>query len=145
MTEEEFINSIDCKFPYYDKSAWTKIVEQGCKLSSNSAFAVLHEICRPPFGEQITPAQLMEIANYWQQHFTHPLVPIVFNAACKMIKDQELPVEDVIEAMKKIAIHQNEYCALAILYFSCNDAEGKLEEVCETITSNWSSHSQQRN
>ncbi len=41
MTEKEFIDSIDCKFPYQDELEWQKTIELGCLISSNAAFAVL--------------------------------------------------------------------------------------------------------
>jgi hypothetical protein len=116
-----------------------KTVEDGIKLSSNAAFAVLHEICRPPYKTNVTADELTMIANYWHKCFTHPLASVVIQAAYSMINNKELPVTEAMEIMNTIAKYQNEYSALAIAYFSCDDIEGKADQLYESIVLNWSS------
>jgi hypothetical protein len=137
MNEEEFINSFDCNFPYKDRSAWMQIIEDGCKMSSNAAFAVLHEICRPPSGENVTSKELRDMADYWSEKADFPLKPKILPIAYHMIDQKEVPVSQALEAMDLVAEHVNEYGALAIAYFSCNDSEGLVEQRYREIISNW--------
>ncbi len=48
MSEKEFIESIDCRFPYFSEKKWKDIVMQSFNVNNNAVFAVLHEMCRPP-------------------------------------------------------------------------------------------------
>lgn len=137
MNEEEFINSFDCKFPYEDQPKWIQIIEEGCKMSSNAAFAVLHEICRPPHGKKVTSKQLREMADYWSENANFPLAVPISKAAYAMIDHQELSVSEVIEIMNIVSNHRNEYSALAIAYFSCDDMEGVVEDRYKEIISSW--------
>jgi len=137
MTEEEFINSIDCKFPYKNKIEWMKVVKQGCELSSNASFAVLHEICRPPISQKIDPKELIEILSFWKENEKHPLGDKVSNIAIKMINNEVTSMEEAINLMGLISKYKNEYSALAIAYFSCSDTSGEVDKVYQNIISQW--------
>lgn len=137
MNEEEFINSVDCNFPYKDKPKWVKIVKQGCEISSNACFAVLHEICRPPFSEKVDSKELVEILNFWKENANHPLVDKVSNIATKIIESEVVSIEEAINLMNLISKYKNEYSALAIAYFSCNDLSGEVDKVYQNIISQW--------
>ncbi len=137
MNEVEFIDSFDCKFPYHDKAAWTGIIHESCKISANAAFAVLHEICRPPNSAQVSSSQLREIAEYWVRKVNFPLAHEVSKVAYRMIDNDSISVVDAMETMNLVAQHKNQYSALAIVYFSCNDAEGKADSTYEAIVSSW--------
>ena len=54
MNEEEFLNSIDCRFPYEDKGKWRALILQGKNISDNASFGVLEEIARKPHGNQVS-------------------------------------------------------------------------------------------
>lgn len=137
MNEEEFINSIDCKFPYHDKSAWTIIVNQSYKVSSNATFAVLYEICLVPYNTKVNTDDLKEIANYWFQNAKHPLASTIHEIAISMINGDEISVLQAIEVMDIVSKHKNEFSALSIAYFSCNDIEGKADKKYNEIIESW--------
>jgi len=48
MTEQEFISSIDCNFPYEDIALAKELILQARSISPNAVFMVLHEILRAP-------------------------------------------------------------------------------------------------
>lgn len=106
-------------------------------MSSNAAFAVLHEICRPPHEKKVTSKQLREMVDYWSKNANFPLAAPISKAANAMIDNQELSVSEVIEIMNIVSNHQNEYSALAIAYFSCDDTEGVVEDRYKEIISSW--------
>jgi hypothetical protein len=140
MDEKDFIESLDCNFPYTDKSAWKKLVQQGCEISSDAAFAVLHEICRPPSNAKVAKEQLREMADYWLKYAALPLVSIVFKVAQVLIDGNELPTSETIKIMDLISKHKNEYNALAIAYFSCDDKNGDVDKKYNEIISSWVTH-----
>jgi len=135
--EEEFINTIDARFPYDSELSWKDLIGRAAKLSPNAAFAVLHEICRPPHSIRTTPDQLKRMINYWRRHFDHPIASVIEEAAVAMIEGRDLPVQDVIDRMWITAKHPNLYAALAILYMSCNDPTDRLEPIYDGIIQAW--------
>ena len=137
MTEAEFIQSIDCCFPYGDKSLWTKLIEVGANISPNSAFMILHEICRPPKSSKVEEARLFEILEAWVYSFSHPLVDVVFPIAKSVIRGNRISVEDSVKAMRVAGQYEHQYTALSILYFACDDDSGKADECFEEIIRGW--------
>jgi len=49
-SEREFILAIDCRFPFHDRDAALRAIDEGCAISSNAACVVIDEIVRPPAG-----------------------------------------------------------------------------------------------
>lgn len=48
MTEQEFLDSIDCNFPYFDEKKWKELILQSFTINNNAVFCILDEVCRPP-------------------------------------------------------------------------------------------------
>jgi hypothetical protein len=48
MTEQEFLDFIDCNFPYFDEKKWKELVLQSFTINNNAVFCILDEVCRPP-------------------------------------------------------------------------------------------------
>ena len=127
MTEKEFLDSIDCKFPYQNILAGKKFIVLGVEISPNAAFAVLHEICRPPLGLGIEQDRLINFLDIWSTCFDHPLVSTLLPLANAIIRRETIPHKAALKAMRAVANHQNQYCALAVVYFSCDDVDNELE------------------
>jgi len=137
ISEQEFDESIDCRFPYHDVSKWKTIIQTAISISANAAFKVLHEVCRPPRSSEVTPQVQKRIFEHWSGHFSHSLVPIVSKAAIALIEGRELSVADACETMAAVADYPGEYNALAVVYFSCDDVDGKVDELYERIIQRW--------
>lgn len=136
MNEVEFIDSIDCQFPYDTEEKWRHLITQGVSISPNSAFMILHEVCRPP--RPIDHNVLKVILKQWCQQFPHPLVEIVLPAAESMINGKELPVANCLDIMRIVAAYKGQYNALSIPYFACDDTNGEAEHLRQTIITAWS-------
>jgi hypothetical protein len=137
MTEQEFIESIDFSFPYNDKEKAIELIVQGRTISANATFMVLHEIVRS--SSEVNKVTKESLFNHWSKGFSHELLPQVKEAASALLANEELPVERAIELMEKIKNHAGEYCALSIVYFSCDDTEGKADEKYNQIVEQWQS------
>ncbi len=137
MTEQEFIESIDFIFPYDDEEKVIELISQGRSISENSSFMVLHEIVRAPSG--VTRKTKESLYNHWCNGFSHELLPQVEEAVSALLENQELSVERTIELMDNFENYIGQYCALSIVYFSCNDTEGKADQKYNQVIEQWQS------
>lgn len=69
MDESEFISRIDCEFPYKSKTRAHELITQARSISENASYAVLNEIIRPLFGENISPSIKSELFQMWKKDF----------------------------------------------------------------------------
>jgi hypothetical protein len=142
MTEVEFITEIDCRFPYRDETKRHQLIELGASISPNAAFMVLHEICRPPRSVGVDSDILQTILLEWTGVFHHPLVDIVLPAAMAIIRAEEIPVEQSMLAMKAVSTYQNQFNALSIPYFACDDVTGEVDLMHQKIIDRWATKSE---
>src|ERR1700730_4689052 len=135
--ESTFLSQIDCRFPYDKLEQCKSLIDRGIAISPNAAFGVLHEICRPPRSDRISADRLAQLLEYWRSRFDHPAADMLGEVATSMILDLNLRVEDVITKMNILAEYPGLYAALAILYFSADDPEERLEPVVAAIRKRW--------
>ena len=136
MTEGEFISEIDCRFPYDDWDKCILLMEMGASISSNSAFMVLHEICRAPRSE--SGRCLVALLEAWKERFNHPLVRVVLPSAEALMLGKSLPVDDVLNAMREIANFRGQYNALAISHFAADEEGGdEVQALYDEIVLAW--------
>jgi len=137
MNELEFIESIDCCFPYNDEKKWKNIISKGVKLNDNCSFAILYEICRVPVSKKINKIKLFNILEYWKTNFKHPIKDEILNIALLMINKTDIEPKIIIELMKNIQKYKGQYCALNILYFAREDITEEIESEYNKIINSW--------
>jgi hypothetical protein len=135
--EQAFSDEIDCRLPYRDLDRCKELTDRGIAISPNAAFCVLHEICRPPRSEEISVNRLLELLDYWQARFAHPVAPMLADVARSMIVGRPLSTDDAIERMRVLAEFPGLYAALAVLHFSCDDNEDRLGPIDAAIRRKW--------
>jgi hypothetical protein len=140
MTELEFIDSIDCAFPYESAEKWRPLVEKGTAISANAAFMILHELCRLPRGVSVPKESIYAILDYWVESFQHPICVSILPIAKSVIDGEQVSVDKAIRTMREIAPYQGQYNALAIPYFACDDTDGFAEALRKKITTKWEKH-----
>ena len=79
------------------------------------------------------------MADEWQKSYEHPVKEFVIEAGMAIINGIDFPVRKAIEHLKLISEHPNNYCALSIVYFSCNDVDGRVDEIYNQIINKWES------
>lgn len=89
VTDEEFIEIVDCRFAYDDKVQASELIKLGLAISPNAAFMVLHEICRPPRSSQVVASRVNELFEKWTAAVQHPLVLEVLPVATAMIQNRD--------------------------------------------------------
>lgn len=137
MIEEEFIKAVDCRFPYEDPRQASELIKLGSAISTNAAFMVLHEICRRPRSNHVATSRVNDLLAEWTEAVHHPLVLEVLPVATAVIQNRELSTVEAIRVMKKIAPHPNQFSALSIIYFACDDIAGEVETEYQAIVDAW--------
>lgn len=134
MTEEEFEREIDCRFPYADEGHAKDLIDLGLTISTNATFIVLEEICRPPRSAEVTAPKLQDYASYWRSKIEHPLADPILRCARSLIKGQKVPTAEALGIMNAVAEYPDQFGALNIVYFACEDvdeADRKSDEILD--------------
>ena len=137
MTEKEFINQIDCNFPYSDKEQWKSIILESINISSNASFMILHEVCRVPRSESVSTSTKKELISYLLDHFSHPILPILNPVIENYLNQIDTPVDETLKIMKEIALFPDQYIALSLPYMSCDDTDDLADDLYNQITKQW--------
>ena len=139
MNEAEFQASIDCRFPYTDEDRAHGLIEIALSLSPGSVFEVVHELARPGRYANAPRDVRHQLLDRIDAKFEHPAKEIVFPVARVMIDDGLLPVAEAVAAMKELAPLGRLGSALNILYMSCDDLDGQVEDEYDRIVAEWRS------
>jgi hypothetical protein len=137
VTEQAFIDSIDCQFPYTDRDAGRRLVLKACDLSANAAFAVLDELARPGAGADAPVEIREELISLLAHRLEHPLVPILVPVARRLVAGCELSVSEALACMGAIRFHSGQYAALSLAYMSCDDVAGEADGVYKEVVKSW--------
>lgn len=92
MNEEEFINSIDCCFPYGNPMKWKNAINTAVGISNNACFMVLHELCRPPRSSNVKYETKLKIFKFLSMKFRHPLMKLLKRVILSMLRAEQVPV-----------------------------------------------------
>lgn len=143
MNEIEFVDLIDCNFPYHDRQEASRLIDLACQLSPNAAFMVAHELARPPHGEldKLNEMVLLDMLNELEGKFEHPIKPIVFSICRKLIQGQQVTGAEALSVLDHLKDFPDQYNAAAIAYFSCDDEMqmNQIDQQYEALIQSWKS------
>ena len=141
MNEEDFLSSINCKFPYEDKEACLSLIDKSVSISDNASYAVLEAICCKPFMHPIKTKDQLELIDAWKKRNTHPSMENIIEAAIACVHSPDgLPEDKVIRYMDELAPFKNQHKALMILYSSIeNTTSGAYQDKFNEIRGLWKS------
>lgn len=94
---------------------------------------MLHEICRKPDSARVSRQKRLAMLDAWSRENNHPLSPAVIEAAKALIMGDDLSVTRVPELMSEVQKYVNQYQALNIVYFACDDVDGRADARYEEI------------
>jgi hypothetical protein len=141
LTEQEFADSISCRFPYNEKSAAVSLILQGWSISSNAAFCILHEICRLPQSVYVESATQKALVEQWTSAGSHPLQSLLLQCANALIDSKPIAWQGAVRIMNEVRGHEGQYAALSIAYFagdfSTSEGDDALEETNNDIRQQW--------
>lgn len=136
-TEEEFLQAIDCRFPYGDTGAAHSLIDEACAISSNAAFMVAHELARPPLSAHVDSATRRMLLDRLGERMTHPLKGPVLDVARRMVRGDSLTAADCCELMARVAAYPGEFNALAVVYCACAPDSTGADPSYERIVAEW--------
>lgn len=136
-TESAFIQHIDCNFPYRNPLQWRPLVSRAARLSPNAAFMVVHEVCRLPSSVQLSLRERQAILNHLLRRFRHPLVRDLKPVMDAWLEEHRLTVARATRLMRRVAPFRDQYNALALCYFLCDDRAGEADRVYSAIVQHW--------
>jgi hypothetical protein len=114
LSEDEFYALVDANLPYQRPLAVHAIIRIGTRFSSNMAFVLLNELCRPPFSHLAKSETLLGYVKIWDEAFDHPLKPDLITLARLHIAKKTVSVDAAISVMNKVAAFPGMYAALNI-------------------------------
>lgn len=138
MTEAEFIEAIDCRFPYAAPLQWKRLNARAARISPNASFMVVHELCRPPRGDRTSVLARRKILEHLSWRFRHPLMSSLRSLIEVVMRGELVSVATAAAAMRRVARYPFQFNALAICYFACDDKNGRLDQLYESIVDRWS-------
>jgi dTDP-D-glucose 4,6-dehydratase len=118
---------------HHDESKWRALIFQGKTISDEASFCVLHEICRKPISVDVSKQELLTILYVWRQENDHPLAQQTIEAAEAITTNNYLSVDRFLELLRQVQKHPNQYNALSIIYFACDDVQGKADKKYDEI------------
>jgi len=139
LTENEFINEIDARFPHWDKVNAHRLIRLGASISPNAAYMVLYELCTPPIKPKVRPYISQKYIEFWSEHFDHPLNSIVVPIAHRIVRHKPVSRLKVMKALNLISAHNGLYNAMNIVLCAADDTDESIESLSKQIVSNWKS------
>ena len=139
MSESAFIQSIQCNFPYHDRSRAMELAAFACSISPNAAFAVADEVSRPPYSDTPDPEICFEVLAYLESNLKHPLTKPVLDLARLLVAGGQgsVSVEDSVRVLKQVEAFPGQFSALSIAYFAANDVDGIADAEESRIRASW--------
>ncbi|WP_298561656.1 hypothetical protein [uncultured Aliiroseovarius sp.] len=137
MSEVDFADLIDCRFPYDDRDAAVALMDQANAISPNASFMVLEELSRPLASEEVTKETRLELIQEWSKRTKHPLASPMAEMALTMAHGKFCSVEKALVRMEQISHFAGLYAGLNIGYFSCDDVDGLVDQANERIRAQW--------
>lgn len=136
MTETEFIDSIDCNFPYSDIHAATDLITQAGEISTNAIFMVLHEILRAP-AHIALPSKELLFSLWLNEYEDQALYRFMRRCVPAYLKNELVPVGVVVQLIEQLAPHTGQLVLLGLCYFACDDKTGEAKAAYQTVLDLW--------
>lgn len=137
--EKEYLDKIDCKFPYEDVEKGKALVDEAIAISPNAVFGVLEELARP--GVNIPKDHIRQnvaiLMNYLKTNYSHPFKDKALAQAQSLFDETVIPAETVIEKMREVAQYPGQYCLLNLYYFTPNNDMEAVDKTYKQIVDQW--------
>ena len=137
MDERQFLDQIDCRFPYLDGARALALVEQACRISPNAVVAVVDELARPPRSAAVPRGTRRRLLEVIAARFDHPLAADMLAVARDMIDGKTLPLAATLTIMRRIALFPDQYAALGMVRMACQEPGDEADVEYQRIVTSW--------
>lgn len=132
-----FIESIDARFPYKNRTRCTELILEGSQISPNAAYMVLYELIVAP--DKISNKILNELIYTWfEKCKAIPLSDKLVKVAHSRINEKVLPIKFILDLLTEISQYKGLYNALNIVCYSDISNSSKVYEKYKEILQYWS-------
>lgn len=137
--EKEFMNEIDCIFPYSDKTKCLQLIDKAVSISPASVYAIVYELAYLPNNEnrEALASTLLELLDVIDCKFEHPLKAMVFEVVRVLIHGQHISAEESNSKMLELKDCEDAGIPFNIIYFACDDVNGDTEAVYNEVVEYW--------
>lgn len=139
MNEQDFLNSIDCNFPYDDIEMWKNIIDTAISISNNCIFGIIYEFFNIPKNLQwkVKKKNIIFLLDYINKNITHHAIKNIINLWTNILNWNNISNMEVLDSMEKLKDDKWLYWALSILYFFWNDNNWEIENKYNEIINYW--------
>ncbi|MEI8137663.1 MAG: hypothetical protein WCH21_10100, partial [Bacteroidota bacterium] len=102
LKELEFIDKIEDNFPFENYFESIKLIDDAIKISPNSVFAIIEEICKKAGEETIPEESLINLLKNIDKKFEHPLRKLILETAQSIILNEETSFDETIANMELV-------------------------------------------
>jgi len=142
MDEQDFIDSLDYRFPYNDVTEAEALTQRALSISPNAAFMILHEVVRAPQDVATdAPGRTAALARL-EHSFRHPLAGSLLPVARRVLQGEALSTPEAVDALERIAPYPGQYNALALVYRSSEPHQAETQATYTSIVHRWRSMDQ---
>lgn len=139
MKEKDFIDKIDCNFPYNNINKWIEIIDESLWISDNAVFYVIHELLRIPKSKRkiVNKNYILYFLWYINNKFSHGYKNTIMILSNKLLNSEKIQIFEIINYMELIKNFKWLYSALNILYFSVDDINWEIEKKYDEVINYW--------
>lgn len=139
MTENDFFDSIDCKFPYDDMNKSIELFKIASNISDNAVYWLLLESVDIPYNlrNSVDKLKIKNFLNHVLENYNHKLLKDIIEVSINVIDDIKNDEIHILNLMEELKEFDWLYCALNILYLSLDDKYWILEEKYNEIRNIW--------
>jgi hypothetical protein len=138
--EAEFLNGIDCEFPYEDRERALALASEALRISTNAACGVVYEVCNVSADIDEDLETCREVLGLIERRIAHPLGKIVVPFAREVVDGGKFAAADRIALMRRVAPFKRQYAALQIALCGRDPDEpddGEVDRVYDEIVASW--------
>lgn len=133
---QDFLDKIDCKFPYEDYESGIKVIDEAVSISNYCLYAVIYEIVNVPRNKKIGNDTLLWYINYIEKSYDNDLNIDIITISKKIINN-EIYEKDILLYMNSIKQYIGLYIILNLLFFSIDDSTWNISEKFYEISEYW--------
>jgi hypothetical protein len=134
--ENQFLEAIDCNFPYNDRVAAEDLIKKAATISDEALFAVLFEIVKLPKSASGKKEMQKSLLKTWERVNKSPLAIDLLPLINKKLDGELITVSSVLEVLECIRPYKNSYSALNLVSSLAYDET--IEERYDEISKGWS-------
>lgn len=141
-TEQTFLDSFDCKFPYDDFSRWKSIIKQAFLTNDNAVFAVLYELVVLPARVHVDKKRLKDYILYITETntmFTKKYSEFLL-LCMNLIHGNMISESQWLRLMNRSKKFYNAYALLGIICSAVDDPTDMLDEKYKELITYWQHH-----